>query len=154
MIHDGIRDAMEGADLWGDIIQKYRQEVYWFVFFDIDVELIDYVLKYFRVYKQKNKLANIGIIYTQSEWSVKWKDYSQYFEYEIHMSSQDVENLIRYYELKEFTDRIVFVSLNRPYGRKLDCLLELGITKENAVLKGIMKLSDEDIENVEHHQCF
>lgn len=56
----------------------------------------------------------------------------------IHVTKEEAEGLLILYSMYEFTDKLIFVSHDQPYGRKLYNLLETGIASEEELTDEII----------------
>ena len=59
------------------------------------------------------------------------------------VSEREIDNLLSFYEMYEFTERLLTVSLHRPYGRMVHKAVGIhGITKEDVVCICIYQIRD------------
>jgi hypothetical protein len=56
----------------------------------------------------------------------------------IHITKEEAEGLLILYSMYEFTDKLIFVSLDKPYGRKLYNLIETGFASEKELINEII----------------
>jgi len=64
-------------------------------------------------------------------------DHAPGFEW-ITVTPEEIEGLTSLYSMYEFTDKLIFVSFDQPYGRKLHNLLETGIAEEKELIADII----------------
>ncbi len=60
------------------------------------------------------------------------------------ISPEMVENLLCFYELYQFSERFLILSLSRPYGARLQNLLALGYEKEQVFRHCIFQLKEAE----------
>lgn len=58
----------------------------------------------------------------------------------LEIKSLDVEELRQFYQLYKFTDKIIWGSFLKPYGRFWERLIESGCMTENQIIEGLLEI--------------
>ena len=88
--------------------------------------------------------ARAVLILTNKQWIIqKAKICSDKILAAVEVSEALIDGLLSYYELYAFSERLLIVSLTRPYGRKLYQSLGIhGVTREDLVCLCILGIRD------------
>ena len=116
LMNENIRIAINGREVWNRILQHYSinyQQRAW-VFPKADEELYSISQKYLDDFIKKYELERLLIILTE--------DFRFYSDtlcaiYNVVISKEDAEALIKLYELSRFSNLLYIISMDIPEGR-------------------------------------
>lgn len=134
LLDKSIEMAYKGREDWINLISEFNigDNDYVVLFPKIDREINDIAVKYVKKLTEKGKvllLAHDDVLLNLSD--VKGLSARFY-------SREDAENLMKFYALYQFTDRLIIVSLEEPEGRTGKNLTGVnGITVEELIAVGI-----------------
>ena len=141
MIAKRLKAALSGRSMWLKLRQKYDVDnnIYVLLMPEDDLELNEQALLHIEdlvVYRR----ARGVIILTDNKWIIEnAKTYSDKILSVLESSQKEIDDLLSFYELYAFTERLLIVSLTKPFGRKLQNTLGVqGITKEDLVCLSIL----------------
>ena len=145
MIAKRLAAAFAGRSMWLRLKRKYDVDngVYVLLMPEDDRELNEQALSHIDDLAAYRKARGV-LILTDKEWIADSAGaYSDKILAVEMISEKEIDNLLSIYELYAFTERLLIVSLTRPYGRKLFITSgALGVTKEDLVCLCIFVIRD------------
>jgi hypothetical protein len=143
MIAKRLIAAWRGRALWIRLRKRYDIDngAYVVAFIEDDQELNEVALAHI-----DDLIADRGargvVLVTDQEWVAEHADEEADGVVAIvRLSSRDIELLLSFYELYQFTPRILFVSLTRPYGNRLGQMVEVnGLTLDDLVCLSMYRI--------------
>lgn len=134
LLDKSIEMAYKGREDWINLISEYNigDRDYVVLFPKIDRAVNDIAVKYVKKLTEKGKVLLLthddNLLNISDIKGVSAKFYSR----------EDAENLMKFYALYQFTDRLIIVSLDEPEGRTGKNLTGInGITLEELIAVGI-----------------
>jgi hypothetical protein len=145
MIAKRFSAALKGRQMWLKLKRKYDIDngAYVLLMPEDDCELNGQALLHIKDLLAHRKARGV-IILTNKEWVIKKaKDYSDGIIAVKNISEKDIDNLLSFYELYDFSERLLVVSLTKPFGRKLFGVKGVnGVTVEDLVCICIFLIRD------------
>ena len=145
MIAKQLKAAFAGRSMWLKIKHEYDIDngVYVLLMPENDQELNEQALKHIDNLVAHRKARGV-VILTDKQWIADSAgDYSDKILAVKKITEKEIDELLSIYALYEFTERLLVVSLTRPYGRKLfNTVGTLNVTKEDLVCLSIFVIRD------------
>jgi len=145
MIARRLISALNGRTMWLKLKYEYDVDngVYVLLMPEDDRELNEKALEHIDALVAHRKARGI-IILTNNQWIVESAiAFSSKILAVKEVSEKEIDNLLSFFELYAFTERLLIVSLTRPYGSKLLNTVGIsGVTKEDLVCLCIFVMRD------------
>jgi hypothetical protein len=145
MIGKRLSAALSGRTFWLKLTRKYYAENGIFVLLmpEDDRELNELALLHIGDLLTYRKASGV-VILTDKTWIIENAEtYSKQIIAVEKISKKEIDNLLSFYELYAFTERLCVVSLTKPFGSKLhNALGAEGVTKEDIVCLSIFLIRD------------
>ncbi len=141
-----IYAAYRGSRLWAGLERRYKldQGVYVLLMPEDDAELNAAALGRIDDLVADRRAQGVVVVRDRSsEVGVEWADADDLASIvgTESWTERQIDALIAFYELCSITDRLLIVSLTKPFGNGLHRLLgRQGVTKEDLVSLGCMRL--------------
>jgi hypothetical protein len=136
MIANRLAAALSGRSMWLKLARKYDIDSGKFVLLmpEDDRELNEQALRHIPDLLEYRRGTGV-IILTDKAWIIEnAKSYCDKILEIIEISAKEIDNLLSFYELYAFTERLCVVSLTKPFGSKLHNTLGVdGVTMEDIV---------------------
>jgi hypothetical protein len=145
MIAKRIKAAFAGRAFWLKLKKEYDIDngVYVLLMPEDDPELNELALLHIDDLVNHRKARGIIILTDQQQVMDAEQAHSDSILKLIEMTGSEIDNLLSFFELYAFTERLLIVSLTRPYGSKLYNTLGIqGVTKEDLVCLCIFLIRD------------
>jgi len=136
LLNRKIDEAGAGREFWIKILKEYciKESDYVLLLPTNDYEYNHFSLFYLEEYLRKKNSSRAIILCTSSEWSDKAKSYSPFITDSVRIKPIEAEYLMSFYCLYEFSDHIIFGSLNEPEGRFGENIIGIkGLTIEDVI---------------------
>ncbi len=129
MIEEQLKKAKNGRDFWINLTE-YREKsgkILYLLFCGEDEQLERLALAGLESLRSKKKADKIVILTCQQEG---FSSECHSFVENVFISQEIKENVLCFYELYQFTEDLLILSFQRPWGTKLSNLLKKGYSKE------------------------
>jgi hypothetical protein len=140
MIAKRLNAALAGRTMWLGLKRKYDIDNGLFVLLmpEDDRELNEQALRHIGDLLIYRRAAGV-VILSDKTWIIEnAMMYSDKILAINKISAKDIDNLLSFFELYAFTERLLIVSLTKPYGSKLyNAVGVQGVTKEDLVCLSI-----------------
>jgi hypothetical protein len=137
-----IYAAYRGSRLWAGLERKYKVEegLYVLLMPEDDAELNAAALERVEDLVADRRAQGVVVVGDRASSSVPGEPGPAIVGTELWSAGQ-IDALIAFYELCSITDRLLIVSLTRPFGNSLHRLLDRqGVSKEDLVSLGCLRL--------------
>lgn len=140
MLWTRFRSAMAGRRIWLKIKRKYDIDngVYALLMPEDDRELNEQALRHIDDLVRHRRASGV-LVLTDDEWVKEHaKSYSDSIVDVVACPAATADRLLSFYEFYRFSERLLIVSLSRPYGNKAWLSIgKNGVTVEDVVCLGI-----------------
>ena len=145
MIAKRLAAALAGRSIWLKMKKKHDVDngAYVLLMPEDDRELNELALLHVDDLV-KHRRARGVIILTDKQWIIETAmEYSQNILAIEKLSEKEIDSIFSFFELYAFTERLLFISLTRPYGSKLYKTLGVnGVAKEDLVCLCLFLIRD------------
>lgn len=143
MLIKKIFEAKQGRRLIKKIVkQENNKEILIVVEMSDDFELLSYAVKYYDELLIENPSKKTVLLYKNDKSPLARLQFNEKFK----ITLRNMNKILSFYCLYQFSQNIIFLSLHQPDSCKLCKLVENGlITKEEAVAIGMYKLKGEKV---------
>ncbi|MDR2132228.1 MAG: hypothetical protein LBP30_02655 [Clostridiales Family XIII bacterium] len=145
MIAKRLGAALAGRSMWMKLKRKYDVDdgVYVLLMPEDDLELNEHALRHIDDLTAYRKARGV-VILTDRAWVLENAGaYSDKILALDEVTEREIDNLLSFFELYAFTERLLVVSLTKPFGNKLHKTLGAqGVTKEDLVCLCIFLIRD------------
>ena len=138
-----IYAAHRGSRLWGGLERRYKvdQGVYVLLMPEDDAELNAAALAHIEDLVADRRAQGVVVVRDCSSSQPVPSELGDSIVGTESWTGRDIDALISFYELCSITDRLLIVSLTKPFGNGLHRLLgRHGVTKEDLVSLGCLRL--------------
>jgi hypothetical protein len=145
MIAKRIKAAFAGRKFWMKLKKEYDIDngVYVLLMPEDDPELNEQALLHIDDLVNHRKARGVIILTDQKQVMDTAKVHSGNILALNKVTESEIDNLLSFFELYAFTERLLIVSLTRPFGSKLYNTLGIsGVTKEDLVCLSIFLIRD------------
>lgn len=138
-----LKKAKEGRMQWIRLMEQYggEKDKYIILFPHKHAACNNYVLKYLSQFVEKVHVDTLLMVSCDKVLLKKVKDYTDINCIGVFWDDMQIQNLLSYYSLHMFTNKLIIVSLDEPQGRNGTNLIGTkGVTEEEIVAIGILGL--------------
>lgn len=135
MIEEKLCFAEKGRAFWLSLTEKQKNKTLYLLFCGEDEILEQIAMDFLRDLSSHRKAERVVILTCQESFSVKTDGVV------VELISEEIkESLLCLYEMYQFTEDLLMISLTRPYGSKHSHLLKEGFSKEEILKQCIFRL--------------
>lgn len=139
MVDELLRQAEKGKAVWENIDNKYDSEQY-FIFPHENDEYNFYALLYLDQFMMENKLNKAVILCSDPVFEKVVPLFTQKDIVVYRIEKENIDAMLRYYGLFEFSTRLKIISLTKPYDTYGENLLGIkNVTKEDLLCYDIYR---------------
>jgi len=145
MIAKRLKSAFAGRAFWLKLKREYDIDngIYVLLMPEDDRELNEYALLHIDDLVNHRKARGVIILSNNRQVIDVASDKSDKILSTKELTEKQIDNLLSFYELYAFSERLLIVSLTRPFGRKLHKTVGIhGVTKEELVCLCIFLIRD------------
>ena len=134
MVASYFLEAWKGRSLWKKLVREYEIKlgVYLIALISDDVEQNTYAISYLEEFLKKKYAEGAVILTYDSRYDKEIRSLHLANVHIRHVTTKEMTSIARYYCLQRFSDNVVIVSLDEPFG-SYGLLEKDGISMEDMV---------------------